>query len=190
MIVFELCNEKERPDCKSREEMKQWMQSKYIFVQQNEIIYRHEERQIEQRAERHSSIVMHPLSNATRIDHVQMVQISQVRFNRIPFGMDDERENDEFFSILEQPARILPYENLFWNSITYEMSEQRKVYTRIDYGVLDWLSDIGGLFKVVHTVIFLLISQLFKDGPTLFLTSMLVDQEKPTPSPSQKRRTR
>ena len=174
MIVFELCNKAERSDCKSMEEMKKWMQFKYIFVQQNEMIYRQEVREIDQRAEKHSSIITHPLSNVTRIDHVRMIQISKVHFNRIPFGIDLENEDDEFFTIVEEPVRILPYENLFWNSITFEMSERKKVYTRIDYGVLDWLSDIGGLFKVVHTGIFLLIYQLYKDGPALYLTSMLV----------------
>lgn len=58
--------------------------------------------------------------------------------------------------------------------MTYELNEDLTRFTRIDYGVLDWLADVGGLFKVIHLSIYLLIFQILRDGPSLYLTAMLV----------------
>ena len=41
---------------------------------------------------------------------------------------------------------------MFWNSITYEMSLDRKEYFRKVYGSLDFLRDIGGLFAGIATI--------------------------------------
>ena len=62
--------------------------------------------------------------------------------------------------------------------MTFEISDTKKVYTRIDYGFLDLLADIGGLYKVLQIGIYLLMMKLIEDGPTLFiLTNLLANSE-------------
>lgn len=76
--------------------------------------------------------------------------------------------------MIDEPFRLLPYNNKFQNSVTFEISENMIVMSRIDYGIFDWLADIGGLFKILQIGIFILISKLIEDGPHLFITSTLI----------------
>ena len=46
--------------------------------------------------------------------------------------------------------------------------------TRIDYGVLDLLADIGGLYKVLQIGIYLLLMKLIEDGPSMFIMTNLL----------------
>lgn len=46
--------------------------------------------------------------------------------------------------------------------------------TRIDYGILDLLSDIGGLYKVLQLSIYFLLMKLIEHGPSLFIMTTLI----------------
>ena len=63
-----------------------------------------------------------------------------------------------------------------WHISWLEIGESLKVFTRLDYGILDWLSDIGGLYKILQIGAFLLISNLIEDGPTLYLTTTMISR--------------
>ena len=43
--------------------------------------------------------------------------------------------------------------------------------------MLDWLSDIGGLFKMLQLCALLLITLLIQDGPMLYLTTSLISRQ-------------
>lgn len=47
------------------------------------------------------------------------------------------------------PTRQMPYSNTFHNAITYEMSLNSNVYLRRVYSILDFVSDLGGLFGAI-----------------------------------------
>ena len=55
------------------------------------------------------------------------------------------------------PNRELPYKNLFQNAVTFEMSLNQKQYFRRVYSLLDFLSDVGGLYSAVSPICMLLI---------------------------------
>ena len=55
-------------------------------------------------------------------------------------------DEDKTFDITLRQSRFLPYKNMFWNTITYEVSLDRTEYFRKVYGTLDFIRDIGGLF--------------------------------------------
>ena len=59
---------------------------------------------------------------------------------------------DKTFDIKVHQKRFLPYKNMFWNTITYEVSLDRKEYFRKVYGTLDFIRDIGGLFAGIATI--------------------------------------
>ena len=62
--------------------------------------------------------------------------------------------------------------------MTFQIWDTKKVLTRIDYGILDLLADIGGLYKVLQIGIYLLLMKLVEDGPSLFImTSLLARSE-------------
>ena len=54
--------------------------------------------------------------------------------------------------------RNIPYNNLFWNTITYEMNQTRIEYTRIVYGFFDFLGELGGLFGAIQPLFALLVA--------------------------------
>ena len=43
----------------------------------------------------------------------------------------------------------MPYDNLFLNALTFEISMSQIEFKRTVYSFLDFLSDLGGLFGVV-----------------------------------------
>ena len=60
--------------------------------------------------------------------------------------------------------------------MTFEINESLTIIKRHDYGILDWLSDIGGLYKILQIGTFLLISLIIEDGPALYLTTTLISR--------------
>ena len=54
------------------------------------------------------------------------------------------------------------------------MWDSQKYFKRIDYGVLDWLSDVGGLYKAIYFLFFSFVSFLLYDSADLVVTSELV----------------
>ena len=102
--------------------------------------------------------------------------MAEVNFSEIPFGISVDPKQDLIFNLIDEPSRFLPYENTFQNSVTFEIGEALKVITRLDYGILDWLSDIGGLYKILQIGAFILISNLIEDGPTLYLTTTMISR--------------
>ena len=75
---------------------------------------------------------------------------------------------------MPEPARILPYDNLFLNSVTYEVWDSQKYFKRIDYGWLDWLSDVGGLYDAIFLISMLIMYNFIWDSADLFVSSELV----------------
>jgi len=44
----------------------------------------------------------------------------------------------------------------------------------VDYGLLDWLSDLGGLYNILKLLAFLLLSSFISNGPSLFVATDLI----------------
>ena len=55
-------------------------------------------------------------------------------------------EYDTAYFLEEKFNRLLPYKNKFQNSITFEMSLNKRVFIRHVYTLLDMIGDLGGLF--------------------------------------------
>ena len=53
---------------------------------------------------------------------------------------------------------MLPYKNLFWNSITYELNLHRNVYVRVVYGLLDLFKDTGGLLSALMSMSWVIVA--------------------------------
>ena len=70
--------------------------------------------------------------------------------------------------------RFLPYSNNWQTAITFEFWDTLKVYHRIDYGLLDWLSDIGGLYNILSLVFLIALGRYIGDGPAFFVASDMI----------------
>ena len=79
-------------------------------------------------------------------------------------------DKDSGFEIETTATRTLPYKNLIWNAITYEMSNTRQEFTRTVYGFLDLLRDLGGLFAAIHPPFTLLVGLFYYRGAFIQLT--------------------
>ena len=58
----------------------------------------------------------------------------------------------------EKFNRLLPYKNKFQNSITFEMSLNKRVYVRHVYTFLDMIGDLGGLFGALTPLCVIIVS--------------------------------
>ena len=67
-------------------------------------------------------------------------------------------ENEKGFYSVRQPSRQIPYINNWKNAITIEMSMDRRVYSRKVYAVLDFVSDVGGLFGAISPICILILA--------------------------------
>lgn len=123
-------------------------------------------------------VIQHALSKDVRADFPRQISISEIQFTRFPLGIHLEDESDQIFTVIDDPLRILPYNNTFQNAVTFEISENKKILTRVDYGVLDWLSDIGGLYKILQMGVLMLVLMMNEHGPTLFVTTSLIKRKK------------
>lgn len=64
--------------------------------------------------------------------------------------------------------------------MTFEIFDTKKVLTRNDYGILDLLSDVGGLYKVLQVSIYLMLVKVIEDGPSLFILTNLIARPEDT----------
>ena len=71
-----------------------------------------------------------------------------MNFGSYYFDEDDGFQTD----IVEK--RSMPYNNNFWNAITYELSLNRREYHRRVYNFLDFLGDLGGLMAIIGKIFF------------------------------------
>ena len=53
-----------------------------------------------------------------------------------------------------------------------------KVYHRIDYGLLDWLSDIGGLYNILTLIVFIFLGKYLSNGTSLFVAYEIISTKK------------
>ena len=70
--------------------------------------------------------------------------------------------------------RFLPYDTNWQAAVTFEFWDTLKVYHRIDYGLLDWLSDIGGLYNILSLVFLIALGRYLADGPSFFVASDMI----------------
>ena len=68
-----------------------------------------------------------------------------------------------------EPNRDLPYKNRFQNAITYEVTLTLTRYFRRVYSILDFLSEIGGLFSTFTRLFLLIITGLNYFGSYQFV---------------------
>ena len=65
-------------------------------------------------------------------------------------------------------------DQLRWHCVvTYEFSPTLKKITRIDYGVLDWASNVGGLYNLLSKFFLFLLSFITAGGAHLFVGTQL-----------------
>ena len=127
MVVFEECDPAKRKakglKCKPKADIDKWLEFKYFYVLENEkqfVQYKFEEERLNQS----SKTTWYPISSKTRIDYVRMITRKDMKLNDDWFAnIGDVFVEEEIGFLAERnPSRELPYQNLFRNSITYELS--------------------------------------------------------------------
>ena len=94
-----------------------------------------------------------PFDAISRTDYVMQVQRTKMHLVDSSTSIAGSEEEDEVGFYLERrPNRPLPYQNNWHNSITFELTMDRRDYFRKVYGVLDLLSDVGGLFGAISPI--------------------------------------
>ena len=106
-----------------------------------------------------------------------MIHLDEVTYDNIPLGINFVQSDQEIFTSEPASVRFLPYQGdqaNFQTAVTFELWSTKKTYTRVDYGFLDWLADIGGLYSVLHVFTLVLISNFISNGPSLFVATDLI----------------
>ena len=148
VVVFETCDRSERT-CKTDQEIKDWIQSKYILTLTNEKSFISHEF-FESRVASISKLKWFAMNEQTRLDQVRLITRSKLKLNDYQWNIGNMfMDVTDGFEHKVTETRQVPYKNNYWNVITYEMSLQRNEFTRIVYGFLDFLRDLGGLFSAL-----------------------------------------
>ena len=71
--------------------------------------------------------------------------------------------------MLGLPGRDMPYNNRFHNAITYEVSLVNHTYNRRVVNILDYLSEMGGLFNALKIIFYLVVAGLNYYGSYQYL---------------------
>ena len=100
-----------------------------------------------------------PVDSIARTDYVLEVERSYMQFsdgqmNVAGLGVDDAYG----FIVKSQPSRPMPYQDSWINSLTFEVSSDRQTYYRQVYSILDFFSDVGGLFGAVSPIFIVIVS--------------------------------
>ena len=102
---------------------------------------------------------LYPLSSDARIDYVNTIKRTSMKFNDRLFnfvGLTTEHEHGFY---LEQNAnRGLSYKNRWQNALTLELDLDNIEYHRQVYTILDYFSDVGGLFGAVSPIFMTLLA--------------------------------
>jgi len=61
-------------------------------------------------------------------------------------------DQEQAFFVEQDASRLLPYDNLMMNAVTYEMSLDQRVFIREVFTFLDLLGDLGGLFGALTPI--------------------------------------
>ena len=73
-------------------------------------------------------------------------------------------ENEDGWRVERLPNRELPYINTWANAVTLEVSLDQEKYNRVIYSLLDYVSDLGGLFGAISPVFLSLATILNSDS--------------------------
>lgn len=71
----------------------------------------------------------------------------------------------------------MPYKNMLWNAVTYEVNHMRVMIKRVDYGFFSWLGDIGGLSGIFFSSFSLVLGWLLGDTSTLAIAKELTSKD-------------
>ena len=110
---------------------------------------------------RESEITWYGLSYQSRSDFVKVITRSELVLSDNIFavgGLMTEHKNA--FFVESEANRLLPYNNMFKNAVTFELSQNKRVFVRNVYTVLDIMGDLGGLFGAL-TPLFAMIVAIF-----------------------------
>ena len=129
-----------------------------------------------------------PFDNTARTDYVMQVSRTKMHFTdnyASVAGIEDEES--EGFYLTRQPSRPLPYKNNWQNSITFELSMDRKDYTRKVYSILDFFSDVGGLFGAIRPIFTIVLGVIsFWSSYQFLMGDLFVESNQESASPLSK----
>lgn len=170
MVAFEVCN---RTDpglkCKSDEEIKEWMKTKYILILMNErkfVQHKFEDEKILQ----HSFFKWYSLTPGARTDYINFVVRSLVELSDYIWNIGNlDAVKVDGFHFEKQPNRVISNQSLIQTAITFEMSYTQKKYFRRVYTVFDFLADVGGLFGSIYPICQGLVIFMQYHGSYLFI---------------------
>ena len=69
---------------------------------------------------------------------------------------------------------MIPYNNNFTHTLTYEVSLSKLEYRRTLYNMLDFMRDIGGLAAAFRGICFGLVYIFQLHGPEMFVMSSII----------------
>ena len=104
-----------------------------------------------------------------------MVTQTHLKLNDYHWSVGDLRKDQhKGFDIDVTETRVLPYNNRLQNAITFEMSMNLNEYTRTVYSIMDFMSELGGLFSAITLIFGTIIGVLQYRGMYMIVTSLML----------------
>ena len=157
-IQLQKCDNLTRSDCKSDEEITQWLRRKFIVVVNNSDRFNQED-YTDNKVVRESVFTWFPIKSTSREEIVNEITIEELQLQNSPFQFSDLTEVEtELFSIKKVGTRPYEFDDKIHHSISYEMNLDLLATDRELYSILDWIGDLGGLYDGLKLFFVALIS--------------------------------
>ena len=152
-IQFVACDYINNSTCKSYEEIRQFMRRKFVITYENQSIFKldkYDHRKIT----RESNLVWHPMNTVLKQETVTQVHISEVTMQDKYFRAGDlTKEQSLMVHSILTTTRPMEYNNLHQFGVVFQINLDFIQYERQVYGILDWLSDCGGLSSALFAIL-------------------------------------
>ena len=139
--------------CKSEEEIKKWLEPKYIVIYQNMQRFQSRIYSMDEKVISESKTVWFPINTVWRTEIANLVEMTylDLQDNLMQFG-DVTEDNRNITTIREFQSRSYGADNDIQVSIIYERDLDLHRVDREVYSILDWLGDVGGLYEAFHII--------------------------------------
>ena len=118
----------------------------YLMLYENQEIFKHQESPLSGNSiVRKLKFNWFPISTQLRTDSVKKVTATDIQQSYYRFGFGFSTQKETIYQCRDAKSRILPYENNFLNSVTYEIETTRYLLIKREYSILDYFTSLGGL---------------------------------------------
>ena len=143
LITFSIC--RGETYCRPESEIMSWMARKFIVTLENTMSFSKDEVHLGVVANKYSKLVWNVVSPQMKTEYYHYVELKKLELTDKIMSIGFDTEVHHLFDTFEGTLRVWDFPGDVHTAITFELNRDLMTINRKVYGILDWLSDVGGL---------------------------------------------